>query len=85
MPDQLVLPPVPPGGIAGGPQADELLVLATEYAGEVGLAPGGRLLTGLPANGLTGTLATIAAALAVDAAVIYADSPGQEHPTATAQ
>lgn len=85
MPDQLVLPPVPPGGIAGGPQADELLHLATEYAGEVGLAPGGRLLTGLPANGLTGTLATIAAALAVDAAVIYADSPGQEHPTATAR
>jgi uncharacterized protein (TIGR03089 family) len=85
MPDQLVLPPVPPGGIADGPHAAELRHLATEYAAEVGLGPGGRLLTGLPVTGLTGRLATIAAALAVDAAVIYAESPGQERPTATAR
>lgn len=85
MPDQLVLPAPAPGGIADGPPAGELLLLATEYAREVGLDRGGRLLSGLAVTDVKGTLATIAAALAVDAAVIYADSPGQEQPTATAR
>lgn len=45
----------------------------------------GRLLTNLALCDLSGVMATIAGAIAVDAAVVYADSPGQEQTTAVAR
>ena len=84
MPDQLVLPAPPMGAMAGGPVATDLLAEAASYARDVGLVAGGRLLTNLPVRDLSGTLATIAGAIAVDAAVVYADSSGQEQTTAVA-
>jgi uncharacterized protein (TIGR03089 family) len=84
MPDQLVLPPGDPGGLVDGPDAEELVRLAHEYAAEVGLTAGGRLAGTLPLDSLHGVLAAIAAPLAVDAAVVYGGDPAQEGTTATA-
>ncbi len=85
MPDQLVLPAPPMGSMAAGPDAGGLLAEATAYARGVGLVAGGRLLTNLALCDLSGVMATIAGAIAVDAAVVYADSPGQEQTTAVAR
>lgn len=84
MPDQLVMPAPPPGGMVDGPDAEETAGLAARYAESVGLRPGGRLHTTLPVNGLDGVLAAIAAPLAVDAAAVYGGDPAQERVTATA-
>lgn len=71
MPDQRVLPPGPLGGLPGM-TAEQVYGAAREYAGSVGLPPGGRLNTSLPPDDLTGVLAAIAAPLAADASVVYA-------------
>jgi uncharacterized protein (TIGR03089 family) len=84
MPDQLVLPAPPAGGMVDGPDADELAGLAARYAESVGLHRAGRLHTTMQVDRLVGVLAAIAAPLAVEAAVVYGGDPGQERVTATA-
>lgn len=82
MPDQLVLPPGPMGGMPGL-TADQVHAAGLEFAVSVGLAAGGRLNTVLRPDDLSGVLAAIVAPLAVDASVVYAGGAG-EAVTATA-
>lgn len=82
MPDQLVLPSGPMGGMPGLP-ADQLHAAGLQYAASVGLAAGGRLNTTHSPDDLTGVLAAIAAPLAIGASVVYAGGEG-EAVTATA-
>lgn len=82
MPDALVLPPAPPGSVLGYTPAG-LAVAATGYAEQVGLTTGGRLQVGSFPGDLSGVLALIGGALAVDAAVIYGPAHGEDV-TATA-
>ncbi len=81
MPDALVLPPVTPGSVVGY-TPEGLAEAALGYAGQVGLAAGGRLQVLEPASDLRGVLALIAAALRVDASVVY--GPTNEAVTAQA-
>ncbi len=84
MPDQLVLPPPPPGGIHEGPDAQGLARAAMEYAERIGLEEGGRLLSALPPSGLVGVLSTIASPLCAHAAVVYGTDGTSEAITAVA-
>lgn len=83
MPDQLVFPPPPPGAMLGI-TAEGLFATAEGYAARTGLTAGGRLATSLPVKDLNGVLATIAAAIAVDASVIFGDAD-DERATARAE
>lgn len=82
MPDQRVLASAPPGSLAGMTAA-ELFTAAKGYAERIGLQPGGRVQSTQAPTDLDSVLAGIGAALALDAAVIYGESP-QEQPTAFA-
>jgi hypothetical protein len=82
MPDQLLLPPADPGGLAGL-SSHQLFSQAVDYGAEVGLSPGGRLVTDLTPSNTVGVLAAIATALAVGGSVVYGTGAG-ESPTAAA-
>lgn len=81
MPDALILPTPSPGSVLGY-TAEVLAQAALGYAQEVGLDKGGRLQVLEPASDLRGVLALIAAALVVDASVLY--GPSAEDVTAQA-
>jgi uncharacterized protein (TIGR03089 family) len=77
LPDALVLPAPPPGGMPGLPAA-ELAEQARNYAQRVGLAAGGRLHTEFPPSNLVGVLALVGAPLAVGAGVVLGPAAGEE-------